>query len=196
MNNFGIYSLSATESEILLWSHYADQHKGFCLGFDGKAFGFENRTPIIEVDYQSKIPILSAIEIPANAILEINKANPNYTKHDVFKELKKREQEILTDRTSNLVLKALSTKYIYWSYEKEWRVFRRPGSALVKFNPRVLKTVTFGLKMLPEHKKTILNILSGPEWQHVELRQAIRSKVEFMIEAIPLKKEHVDEIIS
>ncbi|MCH7534810.1 MAG: DUF2971 domain-containing protein, partial [Bacteroidetes bacterium] len=29
-----ICSLSANNSNILLWSHYSDSHRGFCIGFD------------------------------------------------------------------------------------------------------------------------------------------------------------------
>lgn len=31
---FGIYSLTSKSDNLLMWSHYADSHKGFCVGFD------------------------------------------------------------------------------------------------------------------------------------------------------------------
>ncbi|NKK82626.1 DUF2971 domain-containing protein [Rhizobium leguminosarum bv. viciae] len=31
---FGLLCMSTTWQEPLLWSHYADKHKGMCLGFD------------------------------------------------------------------------------------------------------------------------------------------------------------------
>lgn len=33
-NNLGILSLSKTKNNLLMWSHYADSHKGFVIGFD------------------------------------------------------------------------------------------------------------------------------------------------------------------
>lgn len=33
-NNCGIFSLSATPKNILMWSHYTDAHKGFVIEFD------------------------------------------------------------------------------------------------------------------------------------------------------------------
>lgn len=32
--HFGVLSMSARFDSILMWSHYADFHKGFCVGFD------------------------------------------------------------------------------------------------------------------------------------------------------------------
>lgn len=34
MNGCGILSLTKTNNDILMWSHYADSHKGICLEFD------------------------------------------------------------------------------------------------------------------------------------------------------------------
>jgi len=31
---FGIFSLSKSKNNLLMWSHYADSHKGYCIGFD------------------------------------------------------------------------------------------------------------------------------------------------------------------
>lgn len=32
--NFGILSLTSKKDNLLMWSHYANSHKGFCIGFD------------------------------------------------------------------------------------------------------------------------------------------------------------------
>jgi hypothetical protein len=34
--SYGIFSLSYFWEKVLLWSHYADNHRGFCIGFDIK----------------------------------------------------------------------------------------------------------------------------------------------------------------
>lgn len=31
---FGVYSLSTSATDELLWAHYADSHRGFCLEFE------------------------------------------------------------------------------------------------------------------------------------------------------------------
>lgn len=54
----GIYSLSENNSNILMWSHYADSHKGYCIGLDynilAQTFG-----SIGPVTYTNKFPRLS-----------------------------------------------------------------------------------------------------------------------------------------
>ena len=35
--NVGVYCVSTKRDDILMWSHYADYHKGICLEFDGEA---------------------------------------------------------------------------------------------------------------------------------------------------------------
>ena len=33
LNNHGIFCMSENSDDILMWSHYADNHRGFCLEF-------------------------------------------------------------------------------------------------------------------------------------------------------------------
>ena len=39
-NNLGVFSLASDYSNLLLWSHYSDSHKGFCVGFDTRVIAF------------------------------------------------------------------------------------------------------------------------------------------------------------
>lgn len=55
MMNVGVFCLSATKYNILMWSHYSSSHRGFCLEFlatsNTKIFGEAK-----QVNYQSKFP--------------------------------------------------------------------------------------------------------------------------------------------
>jgi hypothetical protein len=76
---YGILSLSARWDSILMWSHYADFHKGYCIGF------FEEKMRNSElfgkggpVSYSTKFPEISPLEtnIEAKSFLETHsKAN-------------------------------------------------------------------------------------------------------------------------
>jgi hypothetical protein len=58
----GIFSLTPINNNILVWSHYANSHKGFCVGFDTvKLFKSLSFTGAY-VAYQSKYPIVSPFE--------------------------------------------------------------------------------------------------------------------------------------
>lgn len=54
----GIYSLSENKSNILMWSHYADSHKGYCIGLDYNILLKIVRS-IGPVTYSDKFPVLS-----------------------------------------------------------------------------------------------------------------------------------------
>lgn len=62
---FGIFSLSETHNNLLMWAHYADNHKGVVIGFD-EEHPFFNGTEIAHstprlnrVEYNPKRPVLS-----------------------------------------------------------------------------------------------------------------------------------------
>lgn len=56
-DNIGIYCLSATNNSILMWSHYADEHRGYCLGFEaGETTPFFGAAQ--EVRYSDTYPVV------------------------------------------------------------------------------------------------------------------------------------------
>lgn len=54
----GIFSLSENNSNILMWSHYADSHKGYCIGLDYNVL-LSLAGRIEPVIYSEKFPKLS-----------------------------------------------------------------------------------------------------------------------------------------
>lgn len=51
INEYGIVCYTSEFSNTLLWSHYADNHKGMCLVFD-----VENKDKLYKVKYQERFP--------------------------------------------------------------------------------------------------------------------------------------------
>ncbi|CAK2377196.1 DUF2971 domain-containing protein [Vibrio crassostreae] len=95
----GICCFSSSDLNPLLWSHYGDQHRGFCVGYS------LNRSPkpnLHKVNYGSnRIVHTSAI---AKAMIEGN-------------------QEYQQNLDENVLLR----KAPPWSYEEEWRLLGRRG---------------------------------------------------------------------
>jgi hypothetical protein len=59
----GIFSLSSKPDDLLMWSYYADGHRGICLQFalqESKLFGCE----VTEVGYEEQYPRLSVYDKP------------------------------------------------------------------------------------------------------------------------------------
>lgn len=66
MQKIGVLCLSGTPYEILMWSHYADHHKGFCVEYDFSE-GSHLRKLAQPVCYSESIPSLSLANLPSDA---------------------------------------------------------------------------------------------------------------------------------
>lgn len=62
LQNMGVCCMSATPSDMLMWSHYSNHHRGFCVEYDCSE-GTLLRTLAREVRYESKVPSLSAADM-------------------------------------------------------------------------------------------------------------------------------------
>ena len=52
-SNTGIFSMSKRNNSILMWSHYANQHKGFCIEFERKPESILGNDDVTKrVDYE------------------------------------------------------------------------------------------------------------------------------------------------
>lgn len=56
-SKIGVSCFSKNNLNLLMWSHYADSHQGFCLEFDSS---FEPFSKTFEVTYKSEIPNISS----------------------------------------------------------------------------------------------------------------------------------------
>jgi hypothetical protein len=88
----GIYSLSKTYSEELLWAHYASAHKGFCIEYDISKLKEKYFGPVT----------VSEFEVAYNSI------PPTITHEDIEK--------------ATLMEKLFATKSKKWEYEEEIRL--------------------------------------------------------------------------
>ena len=160
LKNIGVCSFSRARKNQLMWSHYADEHKGFCIGFKEALFyPHPQLLKPIDVTYQSKHPfdkIVSAMPDSVNG-------------------------EIL-ETIANLFIKAaIGTKYTYWKYERERRIIRKASGAH-KFTPKHITSIAFGLKMPKKNRKELRDLLRKPEWSHIKWYQAKKSIERFALE--------------
>lgn len=112
---------SEEKSSLLLWAHYADNHRGICLEYEVPEYEFRSR--FMEVKYREELPLLNQIDVnfDGHLLVNVNKASGS-----VF-----------------------LTKSLDWAYEKEWRVFvvsdKKSEGELVDV-PGRLSAVYFGLR--------------------------------------------------
>lgn len=60
---YGVLSLTPHPGNFLMWSHYADSHRGFAIGFDTQKLVTQNFGTFKRVDYEDEIPTISALDM-------------------------------------------------------------------------------------------------------------------------------------
>lgn len=141
LNEVGIFSLSETDDNELLWAHYSDSSKGISLGFEvSQGNKLANEKFCVKVNYSDERPTFTGNELS----LEIS-----------FYAVGNNVQKIaFTDSTFR---KAISTKKTIWSYEKEWRYLEEKSGSYPY--PGNLKEIIFGLKCPEEKRKHYFQII-------------------------------------
>lgn len=95
--DYGILCLSKIKDNILMWSHYANSHKGIVIGLD------------------SKILLQYLTSSKSAALIKAVNYEKDYPKVQFFK------------NPTEAADKWFLTKYITWEYEKECRAIHKPG---------------------------------------------------------------------
>ncbi len=140
--HYGILSFSKRWNGILLWSHYADCHKGFCVGFSTEKLwktGLFDKAELI--NYDKTFP----------------KVKPFVAKDE--------------DKDKNEVVKIAfvqtHTKSADWTYEEEFRFLKvfpygpKPLERIVYVPDHVFSDVTIGINTSDEDKAEIIEICNG-----------------------------------
>ncbi|MHA3098417.1 DUF2971 domain-containing protein [Acinetobacter brisouii] len=141
-NSFAVTCLNASPLNILMWSHYADHHKGFMLEFKyPKINGRFDHLPL-PVKYTDVFPILN---YPYDLNKESYYTNP--------------------EGVSELLIKRYLHKAPCWSYENEFRLavnlpdYRCSNIVFKEYDPDLLSSVIFGAKISDDHRTAICTAL-------------------------------------
>jgi hypothetical protein len=154
INELGLLSFSAINDDILMWSHYADGHKGFCLQFDKT--GLESWKYSQSVDYDDKYLTFR----------EFNNAFPEDNEKMVH---------IL------LLRKSKHWKYEYeWRIIAK-PDDDNSGNRYYKFPEELLTGVIFGCQMPNDKKKIIKDFLKSRK-SHIQFYEAKKKENEFALE--------------
>ncbi|WP_400078292.1 DUF2971 domain-containing protein [Winogradskyella sp. R77965] len=129
----GIYSLSKTYNDELLWAHYANSHKGFCIEYD---------LDILLQTYKSN----NIYQFP----VVYKKNPPSIDFQDVIK----------SSESDTIVRKMAGYKSLRWKYEEEIRIVI-DDFGIHSYDYQALKSIYFGLRMPEKDKLEIMKRLSG-----------------------------------
>lgn len=125
-----IACFSATPASTLMWSHYADQHRGVVVGFHTDQLSLGKISAPKPVRYQDDLPRIWTEEEHAKSV--VYGIDPTITR----------------EQGEPLVL----AKHTAWRYEQEWRIVMQAASdelgelADIEFPHDALESITFGLR--------------------------------------------------
>ena len=138
-SRLGVYSLSKSFENELLWAHYSDSHKGFCIEYELNGLKEKYLIP----------PLVNELEVDY-------KLSPQKIVPEDFKQL-------------NLFLRKLfATKSEEWEYEDEIRLlFDKSG--LKDYHPSTLTGIYFGAELEDKNRHILIDSLTNFDVKFYEI---------------------------
>lgn len=199
-----ISCFSKRADNLLMWAHYGNGLRGFCLEFDEKLILSEsnNDVGLFEVLYDcnpSKIDtaviatLRDQVEYHEDAICETEN-RLNYVKLEEQEKkqitaevgMYKEYLESVYERNREIYQLMLANKSIEWKYEKEIRIILQTNNfdkngMFMKYPSSSLKSIIIGEKM-PERQKLALQKVIEKKTNPIKLKLASRIDGQFKVE--------------
>ena len=150
--NYGVASFSYDKNSILMWSHYSDSHKGFCIIF--------NKTELLE-----------SVKYPWAEFYDVV-YKPNLCVSELILE----KEKIAFNNEKEILYRKLDI----WVKENETRMiaiftpnnFKRN----IKFNKSCVKGIILGENMLDDNRETLQELIQNDsEYKDVKFHTAIKN---------------------
>lgn len=136
IDSYAFISLSSVSNSNLMWSHYANSHKGFCIEY--------------KTEYVAARKMIYAHDIPSLNLIDVYK-----TYYDIHTDL----------NIGDITLDALHSKLVEWEYESEYRFLAAKylgritsGQKFIKvdYDSNFVESVIFGCRMDTRIKNYII----------------------------------------
>lgn len=140
LNDIGIFSLTETDTNILMWAHYTNSSKGIAIGFkveNGKKLKDNNHC--VQVQYSDELPKFEGEGLITSISFMANGEN-----------IQKIEFE------DHNLKNAVSTKSPEWEYEKEWRYIEETSGTYPL--PGKICEIVFGLNCPKETREKYIKL--------------------------------------
>ncbi len=133
IGDIGVLSLADKWNSMLMWSHYANEHRGICLEF----------------------------ETTSHKCADLQKVEYNSPRAINLSEIYRWRVTHKSDIAAFVKQKVIFTKADTWSYEGEWRTTSAPPGAFAA--PLMLKGIYFGARCDSSIITTIVKLFAGSE---------------------------------
>lgn len=176
--SFGVLSLTTNPTNLLMWSHYANSHKGFLIEFDDNHSFFDQRLNEHDTIRKLKTVVYTTSRPKIDAIIKIEELD---------------NDEYLFQLMDHFFM----TKEKIWEYEQEMRMIMPLSKSdqsfeladgekihLFSIPPDLIKRVIFGSQMSNELQNELRATISQSNLSHVTFQLAKRNSSEFKIDII------------
>lgn len=169
------FSHFSDEEELLenttMWSHYADNHRGFCvkykLDFEHSDFREILLCGLFPVRYRAKTE-----EITANQLFNLKEKN---------------NELIIDDNVKKKILKSHITKSRFWSYEKEWRLILSQRNCCLLYENNIIFPKIEAIYLGSRVDKSIEKLLvQFGEMYNIQIFKTKKSDYKFTLSAYPI----------
>ncbi|WP_323970686.1 DUF2971 domain-containing protein [Aeromonas hydrophila] len=191
LRSIGVISLSETSRNLLMWAHYANNHQGFCIGYDSKLIGNEDSE-------DERLPIsTSPVKIKynncrfdfTNISININESHHEKLKSILLHILTTKSDEWIYEKEYRIILPLRNCDEVYYlgkdssiqkqineiqprNYKKSYTfISNEPDFMFAKnISKKDIKSIHFGCRIDPIIENEILNkVLNDDEYKHVML---------------------------
>lgn len=163
-NTSGIACFSENNDDMLMWAHYAEGGRGFCLGFDTS----------------HETAVEDNMDFSKMALRQIN-YKENLPQGDI--------RDMWVHGTEKSYADLFAYKAKIWEYEKEWRLFNSYARE-IKYDAESLKCVCLGTAVPKGIRELVCAMVINKYPPGVKVFQMRQSKTEFKLRhmLIPLIK--------
>ncbi|EHI50559.1 hypothetical protein WH06_22135 [Aeromonas salmonicida subsp. salmonicida] len=171
----GYLSLSKTNKNILMWSHYAQSHEGFVIGFNSQHSYFN--FGVSEIEYSEKRPFLNPLQGRQDASLFRTKSIDWAYEQEVRKSMEFVKRRPIGNGNTFLPYPEVLPDHADEIYKKV-RLFDFPKDAI--------SSLVFGWKSTNELRRSLVHLLEFHGLSSVKVMQAVphSRKYEMVVEEI------------
>ncbi|MBI4826149.1 MAG: DUF2971 domain-containing protein [Nitrospirae bacterium] len=168
LSEIGVVSLSETDKNMLMWSHYSDNHRGYCLGYE-----INDAVYCKPVQYTKKFPELDMDSVKAQFSYALTTSRNDAT------------TTISVGIDDKNLKTVIYTKSDEWAYEREWRYVTQAGGKEIPY-PGLLREVIFGLRCDIEYRTKIIKAVRK-NTPNVTFKKIETRRNSFLLETESLK---------
>jgi hypothetical protein len=160
-----VHCLSASHQNLLMWSHYADSHKGICVEYTGYT---DNEIDELLTERPEEISqdMLCIVNNAKKVVYKSKEGIDSYlaslptTEQEMYSVLAQAPKRI-SDDVLGRVVDGLLIKHKSWSYEEEYRIIatKNKNSNNKVHPPGKITKIYFGANMSALDKRTIATLL-------------------------------------